>query len=77
MPRSSLLRLMCETPNSNSNWKSRHFFMECDEWMCHLGDTEYMPVDTTWGIMPLFGMHPSIFSPFFFLNEQDINRLLL
>ena len=24
--------------------------------MCHPGDQEYMPVDKTWGIMPLFGM---------------------
>ena len=43
MPRSLLLRLVCDTPNSNRNWKSRYFFMEGDEWMCRLGDNEYMP----------------------------------
>ena len=63
MPKSPLLRLVCETPDSNRNWKSRYFFMEGDEWMCCLGDTEHMPVNTTWGIMPLSGMHPSIFNP--------------
>ena len=24
--------------------------------MCHLGDNEFMPIDKTWGIMPLLGM---------------------
>ena len=61
VPRSPLLRLVCETLDSNKNWKSRYFFMEGDEWMCHPGDNEYMPIDTTWGIMPPFGMYPSIF----------------
>ena len=59
VPRSLLLRLVCETPDSNRNWKSRYFFMEGDEWMCRPSDNEYMPIDTTWGIMPLFGMHLS------------------
>ena len=45
--RSPLLRLVCETPDSNRNWKSLYFFMEGDEWMCHPSDTDYMPVDTT------------------------------
>ena len=61
VPRSPLLRLVCDTPDSNRNWKSRYSFMEGDEWMCHLGDHEYVPIDTTWGIMPPYGMHPSIF----------------
>ena len=34
-------------------------FFEGDEWMCHPGDTEFMPVDKTWGIMPPSGMPPS------------------
>ena len=33
VPRSPLLRLMCETPDSNKNWKSRYFFIEGAEWM--------------------------------------------
>ena len=65
VPRSPLLRLVYETPDSNKNWKSRYFFMEGDEWMCCPDDTEHMTVDTTWGIIPLSGMHPSIFSPIF------------
>ena len=66
VPRSLLLRLVCETLDSNRNWKNRYFFMEGDRWICHLGDTKHMPVDTTWGIMPPSGMHPSIFSLVFF-----------
>ena len=31
VPRSLLLRLVCETLDSNRNWKSRYFFMEGDE----------------------------------------------
>ena len=70
VPKSSLLRLVCETPDSNRNWKSRYFFMESDEWMCHPSDTKYMPIDKTWGILPPFGMNLSIFSLgfFFFFN---------
>ena len=47
VPRSLLLRLVCETSYSNRNWKSRYFFMESDEWMCRPSDTDYMPVDKT------------------------------
>ena len=35
MPRSLLLRLVCNDPNSNGNWKSRYFFIQGDDWMCH------------------------------------------
>ena len=56
VPRSPLLRLVCDNPNSNRNQKSRYFFIQGDEWMCHPGDQEYMPVDKTWGIMPSSGM---------------------
>ena len=66
--RSPLLRLVCETPDFNKNWKSWYFFMEGDEWMCRPGDTEHMPVDTTWGIMPPSGMYPSAFSSIFYLT---------
>ena len=62
VPRSPLLRLVCETPDSNRNWKSQYFFMEGDKWMCCPADTEHMPVDKTWGILPLSGMNSSIFS---------------
>ena len=58
-PRSLLLRLICENLDSNRDWKSRYFFLEDDEWMCHPGDNEFMPVDKTWGIMPPSGMRPS------------------
>ena len=59
VPRSSLLRLVYETLDSNRNWKSYYFFLEGNEWMGRLGDTEFMLVDTTWGILNSSGMHPS------------------
>ena len=59
VPRSPLLKVIFETLDSNRDWKSRYFFIEGDEWMCHLGDTEQMPVNTTWGILHPSNMHPS------------------
>ena len=58
-PRSPLLKVIFETPDSNRDWKSRYFFLEGDKWMCRPGDAEHMPVDTTWGILHPSGMHPS------------------
>ena len=57
--RSPLLKVIYDTPDSNRDWKSRYFFLEGDGWMCRLGDTEHMPVDTTWGILHPSSMHPS------------------
>ena len=34
VPRSLLLKVIYETPNSNRDWKSRYFFLEGDDWMC-------------------------------------------
>ena len=47
VPRSPLLKVIFETPDSNKDWKSRYFFLEGDEWMCRPGDTEHMFVDMT------------------------------
>ena len=58
-PRSPLLKVIFETPDSNRDWKSCYFFLEGDEWMCRPGDTEHMPVDMTWGILHPSGMHLS------------------
>ena len=65
--KSPLLRLVCETLDSNRNWKSRYFFMEGDEWVCHPSDTDHMPFDTTWGIPHSSGMNPSIFVLYFLI----------
>ena len=56
VPKSPLLKVIFETADSNRDWKSRYFFLEGDEWMCRPGDTEYMSVDTTWGILHLSSM---------------------
>ena len=45
--RKSVLKVIYETPDSNRDWKSRYFFLEGDGWMCHPGETDYMPVDKT------------------------------
>ena len=47
VPRKSVLKVIFETLDSNRDWKSRYFFLEGDGWMCHLGETEHMPVDKT------------------------------
>ena len=59
VPRSPLLKVIYDMPDSNRDWKSRYFFLEGDGWMCHPRDTEHMPVDTTWGILHPSSMHPS------------------
>ena len=51
VPRKSVLKVIYETPDSNRDWKSRFFFLEGDSWICHRGETDYMPVDKTWGIL--------------------------
>ena len=59
VPRSSLLKVIYETSNSNRDWKSLYFFLEGDGWMCRPGDTEHMPIDTTSGILHPSRMHSS------------------
>ena len=60
VPRKSVLKVIYETPDSNCDWKSRYFFLEGDDWMCHLGETDFMPVDKTWGILDPSGIFSSI-----------------
>ena len=38
LPRKPSLRLVCETLNSNRNWKSQYFFLEGYDWTCHPDD---------------------------------------
>ena len=47
VPRSPLLKVIYETPNSNRDWNSYYFFLEGDDWMCCPRDIEHMPIDTT------------------------------
>ena len=57
VPRKSVLKVIYETPDSNRDWKSRYFFLEGDGWMCHPGETDYMPVDKTWEILDPSGIY--------------------
>ena len=57
VPRKSVLKVIYETPDSNRDWKSCYFFLEGDGWMCYPGETDYMPVDRTWGILDPSGIH--------------------
>ena len=59
-PRKSVLKVIYETLDSNRDWKSHYFFLEGDGWMCHLGETDYMSVDKTWGILDPSGISISI-----------------
>ena len=54
VPRKSVLKVIYETPDSNRDWKSRYFCLEGDGWIYHPGETDFMPIDRTWGIL-----HPS------------------
>jgi len=57
--RSPLLKVIFETADSNRDWKSRYFFLEGDGWMGRPGETDYMLVDITWGVLDPTRMHPS------------------
>ena len=59
-PRKSVLKVIYETPDSNRDWKSCYFFLEGDGRMCHLGETDYMSVDKTWGILDPSGISISV-----------------
>ena len=59
-PRKSVLKVIYETPDSNRDWKSRYFFLEGDGWMCRPGETDFMPVDKTWGILDSSGISISV-----------------
>ena len=59
-PRKFVLKVIYETPDSNRDWKSCYFFLEGDGWMCHPGETDYMPVDKIWGILDLSGISISV-----------------
>ena len=60
VPRKSVLKVIYETPDSNRDWKSRYFFLEGDGWMCHPGETDFLPVDRTWGILDPSGIVQSV-----------------
>ena len=60
VPRKSVLKVIYETPDSNRDWKSRYFFLEGDSWMCHPRETDFMPVDKTWGILDPSGILSSV-----------------
>ena len=75
VPRSPLLKVIYDTPDSNRDWKSRYFFLEGDGWMGRPGDTDFMPVDITWGIL-----HPSSMdcpSNFNFIKFVEYNLTVL
>ena len=71
IPRKSILKVIYETPDSNRNWKSHYFFLEGNGWMCHPGETEHMPVDKTWGILNMSGIHTRHIIYKDFLNSFD------
>ena len=60
VPRKSVLKVIYETPDSNRDWKNCYFFLEGDGWMCHPGETDFMPVDKTWGILDPSNIYISI-----------------
>ena len=76
IPRKSVLKVIYETPDSNHDWKSRYFFLKGNGWMYHPGETDYMPVDKTWGILDPFCIYTRhiVYVDFFdFLNTQSLS----
>ena len=71
VPRKSILKVIYETPDSNRDWKSHYFFLEGDGWMCHLGETNHMPVDKTWGILDSSDIHTRHIVYIDFFNSFD------
>ena len=71
VPRKSVFKVIFETPDSNRDWKSRYFFLEGDDWMCHPGEMEHMPVDKTWGILNTSDIHTRHIIYKDFLNSFD------
>lgn len=61
LARKPSLRLVCDTPNSNRDWKNRYFFVQREKWINHSNERQNMPFyDKTWGIMPKSGMSLSM-----------------
>ena len=48
------LKLVSDMPDSNRNWKSRYFFVEGTDWVCHEEERATMPrgyFDNTWAFV--------------------------
>ena len=48
------LKLVSNMPDSNRNWKSRYFFVEGTNWVCHEEEWATMPrgyFDNTWAFV--------------------------
>ena len=48
------LKLVSNMPDSNRNWKSRYFFVEGTDWVCHEEEWATMPrgyFDNTWAFV--------------------------
>ena len=57
------LRLVSDMPDSNRSWKSRYFFIQGTDWVCHLEEWVTMPhgFDNTWGIVKDLGLASTAF----------------
>jgi len=54
---------MSDMPDSNMSWKSRYFFIQGTDWVCHPEEWVTMPhdFDNTWGIVKDLGLTPTTF----------------
>ena len=71
------LRLVSDMPNSNKNWKSRYFFVEGTDWVCHQEEWATMPhgyFDNTWAFVRDLGQFRQPCS-FRFLSDVTNNIL--
>ena len=65
---------MSDMPDSNKSWKSRYFFIEGSNWVCHPKEWVTMPrgFDNTWGIVKASGLALIAFIFFLTLSAFSI-----
>ena len=69
------LKQLTNVPDSNHNWKSRYFFVQCSNWVCRPSkwDSIGKEYDNTWGILDEFSessvIARSICTHFFILTH--------
>ena len=51
------LKLLTDISDSNHDWKSRYFFVQCSNWVCRPNEWDSIreEYDNTWGILDEFG----------------------
>ena len=68
------LKLMSDMPDSNRNWKSRYFFVEGTNWVCHEEEWATMPrgyFDNTWAFVRELGLTRQLLFCLFYSDASN------